>query len=125
MLVFVLTALLCFLYAANNVILSHCYRYYAHNPATVKLLLLSEAVKLFIASCLWLTDKEAAGILETNAINEDREKCLSGDVRVPAKLNKQQQASSTRVFLWYSGRAWAWTVLAFSMPSLCYFTTNK
>lgn len=126
MLLFVLTALLCFLYAADNVVMTHCYRHYVHNPASAKLLLLSEAVKLFIASCFWLTNKEAAGALKKCESNEStQEEWLSGDARVAGKLHKQQQASSTRALLWHSGRAWTWTALAFSMPSLCYFATSK
>lgn len=122
MLVFVLTALLCFLYATETIILSYCYRSYAHNPASAKLLLLSEAVKLFIASCLWLTDKETARLRKTHESDaEFPDSCVSQDARVTSKLHKQHQASTTRA--WYM--ECAWTVIAFSVPSLCYFATNK
>jgi hypothetical protein len=120
----VLASLLCCLYAADSILISYCYRFYAHNPSSTKLLLLAEALKLLIAASLYLTEGP-----------EELQKQSSDDALQPQTscyLGQQQHGSQKQPWtrgraLLSSQRAWqtVWTLLVFSVPSICYFAANK
>lgn len=119
---FVLASVLCCLYAADSIIISFCYRFYAHNPSSTKLLLLAEALKLVIAASLCLTEGP-----------EELQKPSSGAALQPhaCYLGLQQHGSQKQP--WARGRAFSrqrvwqtgWTLMVFSIPSLCYCAANK
>jgi len=124
MLVFVLAALLCCLYASDTIIISYCYRVYAHNPSSAKLLLLSEALKLLIASCLYFTEQKPSD----GHPEECHRSLLSDAESLPAATASSSRAVVLQQPRWGRTRPaqqFGWTLLVFSIPSLCYFGTNK
>jgi hypothetical protein len=117
---------LCLLYASDTIIISYCYRTFVSNPSSVKLLLLAEAVKLSIAGLLHFLDTR------TNAERSE------GAQRITATLihlsdagllrttyacaqNSSEQRRGSRHWLVPGMR----TLMVFSVPSVCYFATNK
>lgn len=124
MLVFVLAFILCCLYTSDTVIISYCYRFYAHNPSSTKLLLLSEALKLAIASCLHLVERQthpgaAEQLLGTSTSRPDLQRGGSSCCKAAGQPGSYQHQKRT----WPAHAAW--TLLVFSVPSLCYFASNK
>lgn len=114
MLVYILAALLCCLYAADTIIISYCYRFFPANPSSSKLLLLAEGLKLFIATCLYLLEKEApstaAGVQCHQFLLSDSVECAHAH---PHQQRQQRWQKAAK------------TLLVFSVPSMCYFATNK
>lgn len=130
MLVLVLAFILCCLYASDTIIISYCYRFYSHNPCSAKLLLLSEGLKLAIATSLWFTEKQTAfeghrdcqTALSSHSEHDDGAATCSSQAAGPGG---NQQHGGSRHRKWKSVQASAWTLLVFSIPSLCYFATKK
>lgn len=125
MLVFVLAFVLCLLYASDSIIISYCYRLYSNNPSSAKLLLLAETAKLLIASLLHLTDTNSSAVERPEACQGLSQAVLH--LSSPRgcsthtgshQLQHQQQHSRGR-------SSWLQTLLVFSVPSVCYFATNK
>lgn len=118
----VLASVLCCLYAADSIIIFYCDRSYAHNPSSTKLLLLAEALKLVIAASLYLTEGP-----------EEQQKPSSDATLQPHTCYLGQQQHGSQKQPWARGRplsrqrVWqtGWTLLVFSVPSLCYFAANK
>jgi hypothetical protein len=128
MLALVLAFVLCCLHASDTVIITYCYHFYSHNPSGAKLLLLSEVLKLAIASCLWFTEKRAAhkSLIDCHIADLSHSKPATGAAacltQATGQGGHQQHVSSRQC---KSVQASAWTLLVFSIPSLCYFATNK
>lgn len=126
MLLFVIALVLCLLYASDTIIISHCYRTFASNPSSAKLLLLAEAVKLSIAGLLHFLNirtnaERSEGLQRSTATLIHLSDAGLLRTSHPCPQNSSQQRQGSRHLLLPGIR----TLMVFSVPSICYFATNK
>ncbi|WIA14349.1 hypothetical protein OEZ85_002878 [Tetradesmus obliquus] len=115
MLIYGLAAILCGLYATDTILVAYSYRTWSDNPHSSQLLFLSEGLKLFLATCLFLAENPAG---------------RNGFSLLPKihPTDKEQHAGllpKSPLTKWEALLAKLKGVMLFAVPALCYFTTNN
>lgn len=116
-LVVLLAAVLCVLYASDTVIIANNYRFYDTNPPGSKLVLLAEVLKLFIATLLFNCSQPTGQHQAADHAKATRQQYVS-DQR-PSWVPRWLQQC------WHHLPDSVQSLIIFSVPALCYCLTNK
>lgn len=122
---------LCFMYITDTIIMAYNYRFYpGQNPPSSKLLFLAEALKLMMASCFYLMeskrstrDYKAVDTYDTDKNGYKQQEAVNWWLGLP--MHRQCQTLPLPPGWWPAVKSWAKAMLVFSVPAVCYFTTNK
>lgn len=130
MLVVLLAGVLCCLYVSDTLLLAFNYRFYAANPPSAQLLLLTEASKFVLSACL-----EAWGQRGTTASRHApeaaagkpgaKQRDLPTARSVAEAATHAQPGASSLARAWAAIPASARAMLTFSVPALCYCGSAK
>lgn len=137
MLVYLLAGVLCCLYASDTVLVAHNYRFHASNPPSAQLLLLAEAAKLALSTCLHAWERCGGGGLagagsrhapqgQPSPVAASKNQGLPTARSVAAAaVPGQQRPRRWAALAWHCLPPAVQAVLAFSVPAVCYCATNK